>query len=464
MTATITTTQPAASAGTFRGTLLPHQEAGLAFLRSQPRAILADEVGLGKTVQAAALIGSLHDSGELPAPKPDRLPVLWVTKAGLVTQTLAELKRFLPDLWIFTLGNGKASAKVSEADKAMMRQHGAPHVVVTTHTMLQTQLRTYEAMRPQLVVVDEASALKGQGVQHQALKWACDDAPRVVAMTATPYENNPDELFGLFSLVGLPGLPTREAYLRDYCEVRTFPDGTSKVEGWAFPAGIKAKAVRDAVRPYLLRRTVAEVGLALPTRADEPPRLVPLTARQLGAYQWAQSGMADPLRRLAYQRKVSRHGKDGVGTLVPAALAEVVALTGAGHKVVVYAEHLEDCDELSEGLTAAGIGHLSLRGENDKEERQEAVDTFRDDEDILVLVGTKVLEFGLNLQFANILVSVGVSFNPGRERQREGRICRIGSPHSTYRHISFLPDTPLTRRQIETLDRKERDAQAFLNA
>ncbi len=109
---------------TFVGELLPHQEAGLAFLLTQPRCILADEVGLGKTVEAAAPIGALADSGDLRRPAlpaelytraPGRtlppLPVLWITAAGLVAQTVAELRRFLPLLAVEPVVTGTVGDK-----------------------------------------------------------------------------------------------------------------------------------------------------------------------------------------------------------------------------------------------------------------------------------------------------------------------------------------------------------------
>ncbi|WP_425460868.1 C-terminal helicase domain-containing protein [Lapillicoccus jejuensis] len=91
-------------------------------------------------------------------------------------------------------------------------------------------------------------------------------------------------------------------------------------------------------------------------------------------------------------------------------------------------------------------------------DRDDAVERFRDDPNLPLLLGSRVLEYGLNLQFANTLISVGVSYNPARERQREGRLRRIGSPHRTIRHWVVLPDTPQTRSQLETLDRKGTDA------
>ena len=156
-------------------------------------------------------------------------------------------------------------------------------------------------------------------------------------------------------------------------------------------------------------------------------------------------------------------GSDGSSALLDAAVTEATTLARQGLKVVLYAEHLDLVGKAAERLTAAGVGHVTIRGEHTKDARQDAVTRFRDDPKVLVLLGTKVLEHGLNLQFAQVLISVGVTHNPARERQREGRLCRLGSPNQTYRHLVFLPDTDQTRKQGAALARKTREAAPILD-
>ena len=236
---------------TFAGKLLPHQLAGLEFLLAEPRAVLADEVGLGKTVQAAALIGALADAGELRRPAPPAepvswgkrprslppLPVLWVTAAGLVAQTVAELRRFLPALGVVPVLTGTVGDRADrERMEAFLREHpDGPDVIVTTHALAESRQKHYEAMDPGLVVVDEASALKGAGTRYEAVRGVCGEAQRVVAMTATPYENDPLELWAVLSVAGLPGLFSAEEFGQRYVRWRTFDDGSRKPVGWLSP-------------------------------------------------------------------------------------------------------------------------------------------------------------------------------------------------------------------------------------
>ena len=77
-----------------------------------------------------------------------------------------------------------------------------------------------------------------------------------------------------------------------------------------------------------------------------------------------------------------------------------------------------------------------------------------------MLIGSKVLERGLNLQHCRVLLSLDSSWNPAREAQRTGRICRIGSPHASVEHVTFLGDTPVTRRKVEQLHNRRAMAEA----
>jgi SNF2 family DNA or RNA helicase len=434
----------------FKGSLYPHQRQGLAFLLSQHRAVLADDVGLGKTVQVAALIGSLVDSGDLR--QPGRVLVLYITDAGLVQQTGDELRRFLPGLTVTTVRD-LGYRKILDSIEA--------EIYVVNHDHAHRNRVTLQRLRPSLVVVDEASALKGAGVTHGSIKQLCRAADRAVALTATPFENDPLDVWAILSLLGFPELWGRGEFTNSFCHEDIYPDGRRKVTGW------KSRRLADQVMqwigPRFLRRTGLEVGISLPTRELTPPVLVPLSATQDRDYRKA-SFICHALTRHRKQQDVSRRGSDGTSPLFLAVVATAIREVELGRKVVIFTGHLEDLADMDQQLTSAGVGHVCLRGQDSKGGRTESVARFRDDPSIQVLVGTKVLEHGLYLQFAQTLISAGVSYNPARELQREGRLCRIGSPNETYRHLVFLPETEQTRRQLQMLGHKTVQAAPVLRA
>jgi SNF2 family DNA or RNA helicase len=282
-----------------------------------------------------------------------------------------------------------------------------------------------------------------------------------VGLTATPFENDPLDLWAILSLLGFAELWDRREFTDSFCREDIYPDGRRKVTGWK--SKMHAELVMRWIGPRFLRRTSREVGIRLPTREPTQPVLVPLSGTQERDYRKAAFIRHD-LTRHRRQQNVSRRGKDGISPLFNAAVAAAIHEARHGRKVVIYTERLEDLADLAQQLTSAGVGHVCLSGQDSKDGRTQSVATFRDDPNIQVLIGTKVLEHGLNLQFAHTLISAGVSYNPARELQREGRLCRIGSPNDTYRHFVFLPDTEQTHRQLQMLGHKTDQAAPVLRA
>ncbi|WP_344222980.1 SNF2-related protein, partial [Lapillicoccus jejuensis] len=159
---------------TFYGQLHSFQTEGVDFLVSRRRALLADDVGLGKTVQIAAAAARLWP--ELTGHP--GLPLLYTTVAGLVAQTTKELRSRLPSLSIMEASTLRGAGHVP-----------LPDVVVGSHDFLHRNLQIVLGWSPQLVVVDEASALKGGGAKYESVLGVCEQAPnRVIVATATPIE------------------------------------------------------------------------------------------------------------------------------------------------------------------------------------------------------------------------------------------------------------------------------------
>ena len=429
----------------FVGCLLPHQEKGVEFLVRTPRAFLADEVGLGKTVQAAAAIARLRAAGGL---RNGGLSVLWLTTASLIGQTVEELERFLPGLNIGT--------RFSPAPGGP----GCPVIRVVSHDYAQRNFGDLDCQSFSLVVVDEASALRGGGVKWEAARDLCARAGRVIVMTATPMENHPLELWHVTALTGLEVLGSKESF-EGKLQITHFRDGRRRVRGWKNE--YLAEWAMNRLRPHFLRRTHAEVEIPLPHREELQLVLVPLTDAGRREY-WQAGRIGQPLRRHQAEYnagiRASSEGRD--------VFTKAVEIAGqrarSGHKVVIYTERLAGVARLVDLLEEHGLTFVSLTGELKPAEREAAVARFREEPETRIMVGSRVIEHGLNLQMADTLITVNPSYNPAREHQREGRLSRIGSPHETYRHYIVAPDTRVTRRLLETLKRKEQGTRAFLNS
>ncbi len=235
----------------FQGELRPYQRQGLAWLqnlRSNDLAgYLGDDMGLGKTAQTIAHIALEHENARLAD------PALIVVPTSLVPNWSAELARFAPHLKFVIMHGLDRHERWDEIPAA--------HVVITTYAILVRDVEAMKARRWSLVVLDEAQAIKNP--DSKAMRAACSlEANQRLCLSGTPVENNLGELWSQFAFL-MPGLlGDRKSFQKRY---RT-------------PIEKRGDSVRAAqfarrIRPFLLRRTKADVAADLPPKTEVVRRI-----------------------------------------------------------------------------------------------------------------------------------------------------------------------------------------------
>ena len=198
--------------------LYPHQERALVdgLSRWPVRLLLADEVGLGKTLEAGAIIAYLVRYGGV-----GRVTIL--APKNVLKQWQSELQRhFGLDFWRYESGS---RALVSARDRIWtVRRHGdifarqAPSLLIVSAQLARGRRRDGNLFRgaevkPDLLVVDEAHAARTKpednGSKHPTLLWRTIDeiapqVPHLLLLTATPVQMHWEELHALLAFVGLP--------------------------------------------------------------------------------------------------------------------------------------------------------------------------------------------------------------------------------------------------------------------
>lgn len=271
-------------------------------------------------------------------------------------------------------------------------------------------------------------------------------ATRVIGMTATPMENHPVELFNVLAAIDTPGLWPRGIFEHEFVEWRVWANPNTKREERK-PVDWMTTAHSDAVRDYLaqvmLRRTGEQVKLNLPVNVTEEPVIwVEPYAEQQEAYDQA-SKYRNGARAFHGQQKAGL--STGESSAILDRLIDLLRERGE-QQAIVFSEYVDLLDQISDRLAVAGVSHTVIRGDVKDADRQAAVESFTS-RAVRVLVGNVVLERGLNLQNCNLLISVGSSWNPAREAQREGRIRRVGSPFHCFEHVTLAPQTQIANAQ-----------------
>jgi len=399
--------------------VLPHQvgAAGRILADRMPRFVLADEVGLGKTVEAGLAFAGLRQLGLAER-------VLVIVPEHLAFQWLAEL--FHKFNALFALLTPERIAALGGPEAALAR---SPHAILS-HEALRAdeELAAAAADLPlDLVVVDEAHHL-AEDALHAAVAPVCRASFGVLLLTATPVRLDPREYFRLLGLVEPVASTTLDQFLarleqhEAYAEVARDLLAGGEVSAAAGrlrelspddPAFSRAPPALD--RAALLAHLAERYGLSA--------RLVRNRRVKVGAFT----------RRVLRRRDVAAGGK-------PVALAELcAALARAGEKVLVFGHDLEALRALQGGIAGAGLEALLYDDAPSLEARDRLVARFRDPEGPMLLLSGESGGEGRNFQFAHQLVCADLPASPLVLEQRIGRLDRLGQTRPVEIHLVVEP-------------------------
>ncbi len=416
------------------------------------RVILADEVGLGKTIEAGIILKELAVRGLAPR-------ILILTPASLVTQWVDELEdKFFekftpverPDEW------KKATRAIASYDRARHEKHAE-------------QLLRY---RWDLVIVDEAHKCKNEKTARYKLISSIR-RNYLLLLTATPIQNNLRELYNLVNLLRPGHLGTwrefREHYVAegDLREVRNadaLRDLTSRVmirTRRASVAHIMSLPARRPRHPELelspaeadvyvetarLLRDLYREGFRTTTEEEELKDTRRTRARTgrgiyfLECLRLAQRlcssapALASSLANQAegelilpeFRQRFRRVADQAAAVTSHAKLEQLTELLGQSpDRAVVFSEHLPTIDLIEERVRQLGRRPIKFTGSLNRLQRHDALKRFRREPNG-VLVSTRAGTEGLNLQFCHQLVNYELPWNPMVVEQRIGRVHRFG--------------------------------------
>jgi SNF2 family DNA or RNA helicase len=403
------------------------------------RAILADEVGLGKTIEAGIVLCELR-ARQLAS------RVLVVAPAGLVGQWQEELERK------FGLATMSAAASAPSPEMTTARPAADEAVVVASLASARRAplMKTLTGQEWDLVIVDESHVVRNPSTASSRLVRALRSR-FLLLLTATPVENRLEDLYHLVSLVRPGHLGTLGEFRRRFGALATALD--TAPGGTPTPRQPEALAdLRRALRGAMVRHRRSELALMLPRRlaetrpvrpSEEEARLYQAVAERVRATgAGAGGGAAMALKTVlrlagssprAAAPTLERMGWDDLadaarsiaGCTKTAALGSLVATCSeAREKVIVFTSFRSTLEQLARSTAAMGIPAAIYHGALDRRAKDAAIGAFAHDVD--VLLSTESAGEGRNLQFCRRMINFDLPWNPMRIEQRLGRIHRIG--------------------------------------
>lgn len=478
--------------------LIPHQLyiANEVANRHAPRVLLADEVGLGKTIEAGLILHRLLLNGRVER-------ALILVPDSLTHQWLVELLR-------------RFSLNVSLLDETQSLAHGSENPFESAQLVLASQgwlfanpQRQEQALASQfdLLIVDEAHHLdwseEGSGPGYRCVEQLSALIPGLLLLTATPEQMGIKSHFARLRLLDGERYHDLERFKAEeshYTEVARAIDALAALPDDA-SARTAVSAVADDRDSQALLDTLcnpeastaqqdaarAQLSEALLDRHGTGRVMFRNSRRHVGGFPERRLNLAPLALPSAYRRVVRRlerdddyldellieTGMDHPDVLIypDAAYRELSndPLNGedwwhidprvnwlleklsddsesgfANEKVLVIAHHRETAEGLAEGLRVLGGYHAPVFHEDlSLIERDRAAAAFADeDEGVQVLVCSEIGSEGRNFQFCRHLVMFDMPQHPDQLEQRIGRLDRIGQRHAIELHIPTFEGSP----------------------
>ncbi len=400
------------------GELKPFQRAGVQYLLRQRRSFLADEQGLGKTVEALAAI---EVDGAYPA--------IVVCPASLKLNWMREIERWLTARSAQMLDGNRGA--VAPAD-----------VTVVNYDIVAGRLGALTALAPRAVVLDESHYCKSPGAKRtqaaQRLCAAVSGEGLVLALTGTPLMNRPPELISQLRILGRLG---------DFGSGAQFgqrfrgPDAHQRLH-WHLRARCFARRLKADVLPQLPAKTRTVVPVTLD---NEPEyrlaeqdviswlRSQPLDLRELDA-KVAAALRAERLVRLNALKLLAARGK------LHAALHWIHDFLSSGEPLVVFARHRE----IQHAVLKRFPNALRVLGEDSQRARDQAVRAFQAPDmtgNRLIVCSIEVAGQGITLTRSSNVAFLELDWTPAKHDQAEDRCHRIGQENAVNATYLLAADT-----------------------
>jgi len=396
-----------------KGKLYPYQLIGTEFfINNKGKAILADTMGLGKTVQALGYI--VHQN----IPK-----TLVICPASVKYVWEGEISKWT---------HKKSLVITSKTTIEEIVDNDKVDIFIINYDILKRYFKILYTVRWDCLILDEFHYIKNNAAQRTKLvKQIAKPIPSVLLLSGTPFLSRPVELFNGLSLMDPTVWNSWHHFSVRYCQGHQGPFG------WDARGASNIEELQGRISKYFLRRMKEEVLPDLPekkfinypvTLDDETQRKYNTAIRDFATYlrdikkkkadEISKSMLAEKLVRLGELRMLTTRGK------IKSAEEIIEGIKNSGEKLVVFSVYNRPLEILHEKFKEESV---LLTGKVDSEARKQIIDDFQNNDNIKVFFGgVKSSGIGITLTAASNVLFCDFSWNPADMKQCEDRVSRIG--------------------------------------
>lgn len=463
--------------------LMRHQWVAVKALVENRQAILADQQGLGKTIEILAALEATN-----------AFPAIVIAPATALLNWRDEIANWLPHRRVSVIGGG-----VGKRDQGVELANA--EIMVVNYEAFQKNAESFAALKAKALVADEAQYLKNFDADRtKAVKEfsRMNGIERIIVASGTPAMNEPSELLTLLTLLPefLADLGGFAYFAARYCRATAHSSWGKQYWDYGGAANLGELSTRLRETGRFVRREKARVLPGLksklheeivvelsnrdeyqlavqdfsawlkskchtsnqskkrPGKADQDARPLDQAMAWMGWHEddsdvyFEQADRSEALRRIGLLRQLA-----GVGKIVAA--AKWIQRVVQTEKVVVFAYHLEVQEALANALKGTDLATpLAIAGGMSAKARHAAIEQFQQDPSARLLVcSLKAAQTAITLTAAQRVLMVELDWTPAALEQAEDRVHRIGQKGQVTISYLHARDT-LDDRMLAILSRK----------
>lgn len=424
-----------------KATLRDYQKEGVNFFFSHNAVLLADEQGLGKTVQTISYINSAK-----------KFPALIICPSSVKLNWRKEVIKWTDDSSIY-VAYGK------NPDVSSIRGY---NWIIINYDILTYWQKVIMDSSIHIMVLDESQNIRNMDSKRcEAVLTIGKIIPSRVALSGTPISNRPIEFYSTFKLLDPHLFPSKFKFGKKFCGLK------NNGFGWDYSGSSNTQELFEILKEnFMLRRKKSDVLKDLPPKQKV---VVPLEMTKEGKkkYQKAEKELMDFLKympkkeapakalvRLNSMRKMLAKAK------LDSVINWIEDFLESDKKLVVFAWHQEVISALMDHFKKIAV---RLDGSCSDVQRQQAVDLFQNDKKVRLFVGNiKAAGMGITLTESSNTATIELCWSPSDLAQAEDRVHRIGQKDPVNNYYLLCEDT-IDEYMMRIIDEKQKVIDAIMD-